>query len=49
MKIKIENKEQLIKAARIAKQVPEEKPFWREVEKRMELRTKSLVAKRPIK
>jgi hypothetical protein len=43
------DKKKLIAAARIAKQVPGEKPFWRDVEKRMNVREKSLVTKREIR
>lgn len=45
---KIENKEQVIKAARAAKQVPESREFWTEVEKRMNVREKSLVKPRKV-
>jgi len=44
MKPKIENKEQLIKAARIAFALPSD--FWDEVKKRMDIRKRSLVEPR---
>jgi hypothetical protein len=43
---KIENKEALIKDARIAKQVPEEREFWGQVRKRMDVREKGMVKPR---
>lgn len=46
---KIEKKKELIEGARIAKALPGEKPFWRDVEKRMNIREKSLVTKREIR
>lgn len=41
-----EKKEALIKAARVAKAVPEEKTFWKEVSKRMDIRQKNMVKPR---
>lgn len=46
MKPKIENKEALIKAARIALAIPTE--FWDEVKERMDIREKALVAPRKL-
>lgn len=43
---KIENKDKLIKAARIAKQVPGERDFWNEVRERMNVREKAMVKPR---
>lgn len=43
---KIESKEQVIKAARVAKATPEGQEFWREVRKRMDVREKSMVKPR---
>lgn len=43
---KIENKEAVIKAARVAKQVPESNAFWTEVRKRMDARQKGMVKPR---
>lgn len=46
MKTKIENKDEVIKAARVAKATPESQQFWGEVKKRMDVREKSLVKPR---
>lgn len=43
---KIEKKAEIIKAARIAKSVPEQNAFWKEVEKRMDIRQNNMVKPR---
>ena len=45
-KITTEKKDEIIKAARIAKDIPEEKTFWGDVRKRMDIRQKNMVKPR---
>ncbi len=47
-KIILENKDKLIKAARVAKSRPEDILLWEAVRERMDVREKSLVKKRNI-
>lgn len=48
MKTKIENKKEMVRAARVALAVPGEKSFWEEVKKRMDVRQQDLVKPRKL-
>lgn len=45
-KLATEKKDEIIRAARLAKSIPEEKTFWKEVSKRMDIRQKNMVKPR---
>ena len=45
----IKDKKELIDAARIAEQIPDEAVFWDEVEQRLEIEDQDLVKPREIK
>ena len=45
-KIATEKKDEIIKAARIAKRIPQNDAFWKEVGQRMDIRQKNMVKPR---
>lgn len=45
---KLENKKEMIKAARVALAMPGEKSFWEEVKQRMDIRQQDLVKARKL-